>query len=61
MAVWSIHRLIRGVRKDERPPIAAYAQEDRFVLWNVIEDWWRRIRGSKKMTATVLKDPECLG
>ena len=29
-------------------PIAAYRQENRFVLWNVIEDWWRRIRGRKR-------------
>lgn len=30
---------------DEQLPIAAYRQENRFVLWNVIEDWWRRLRG----------------
>jgi hypothetical protein len=29
----------------ERLPIAAYRQENRFVLWNMIEDWWRRLRG----------------
>jgi len=46
------HRLaIKRARQapdyDERLPIAAYRQEDRFVLWKVIEHWWRRIRGIK--------------
>lgn len=43
----AIKRARQALDYDERLPIAAYRQEDRFVLWNVIEDRWRRIRGSK--------------
>jgi len=35
----------RRLGLDERLPIAAYRQGDRFVLWSVIERWWGRIRG----------------